>query len=245
MGQQCCTDRKPEVTTKADKDNAEDSTNGVSNSVSFPAADEKAQNEAAAKIQAIQRGKEARELVGQMKADKASASSTQPTQPTNGDEIKDPPSTDDVKTEPDDKARNDAAAKIQAIQRGNQARQEVGDLKAAKAEDAKKEADAAAAAKASEDAAKKAADDKAKDDAAAKIQALQRGNQARQQVGELKASKAEAAQSEAPAAETPAAKSTEDVDDKAKHEAATKIQALQRGNQARSEVAQLKTNETH
>jgi len=139
----------------------------------------------------------------------------------------------------DDPELAQAALKIQAVQRGKKDRQEVTQLRGEKDEAARQAAEA-------KQACELAAQDPELSQAAVKIQAIQRGKQDRKEV-EMRKATNEATRLAATAveAEVPL-QSQNDVlganaeEDPELSQAASKIQAIQRGNKERQEVQQIR-----
>ena len=184
------------------------------------------ENDAAAKIQAMYKGKQARQDVERLKeeisaAEKEAADAAEFT------------GTDDEQA---------AATKLQAMQRGRKARAKVAELKAKQAA-AEAERVAAAAEAETMEAEKAAAEfvgTPEEQAAATKVQAIQRGRVARAKLAAEKAA-ADAKLAELDAAI--AAANVEEVNFEVTEEeqtAATKLQSIQRGRKARAEVDRLR-----
>jgi hypothetical protein len=150
-----------------------------------------------------------------------------------------------------------AASKVQSLYRGNEARKEVEALKRAKAEAelqavASAVAHAEEAAEAGDDAPLTAEEEAELAAAALKIQSIQRGRNARKEVEELKKKQAEAggtleaeeaavlAEAEAAAQKVQGVEEMTLEDDAELEKAALKIQAMQRGQMARKQAAEMK-----
>lgn len=129
---------------------------------------------------------------------------------------------------PDNAETNAAAAKLQAVKRGNDSRKEV----AAKKEEGSKDA-----------AGEEEVDIPDNDEtnaAAAKLQAVKRGNDARKSV---EAKKAEGSGEEAEKPAEAAEEAVDIPDNDETNAAAAKLQAVKRGNDARKEVEEKKAAE--
>ena len=195
------------------------------------------QGKAATKIQALQRGRQARKQLQKQPNNEAKVTDEAPPETTSQParrRVQDP----DVEraaaqqsgTEPSEATTAQAATKIQSLQRGRQARVRVRKLQS-EIYSGKTTAGGEA----------NAATDDGQEKAATKIQALQRGRQARVRVKKLQSANS-AEETTAPLGETKIDDRlpTDDGQDKA----ATKIQALHRGRQARIRVKKLQSEES-
>ena len=202
-------------------------------------------NEAATKIQASFKGKNARDEVKKMKEEKEADESTKIDEPEKVEDAAKEKEEEEIDIDLDDPEVNEAATKIQASFKGKKARDEVKKMKEEKEveESTNKEEDEKTEERNDEEI-DIDLDDPEVNEAATKIQASFKGKKARDEVKKMKEEK-DTLVSENKTDDTEAATTMEeeidiDLDDPEVNEAATKIQASFKGKKARDEVKKMK-----